>query len=95
MIAARVLDDGRLADIACAVARDDPATRSRAAEDCARALETLGHVLEPLAAGIMTGIFGDEGPEASAHRRLAAMGRVEGALAAAGVRLPPWAGDDG
>ena len=95
VIAARVLDDGRLAAVACAVARDDPATRRRAAEDCARALKALGHVLEPRAAGIMTGVFGDEGPEASAHCRLATMGRVEGALAAAGIRLPLRAEDDG
>ena len=89
------LHDGCLSRVWGGVLCEDQDRARRAAADCRAAIRALGYAVvhrdDPAAAHLVDA----EGRDASAHLRLAAVARIEAALAAAGVRLPPPGSGEG
>ena len=88
-LAVRGLDGWHLTYLGLDLAGGDPGPRRRAAEDAARVLEALGYTVARPGSLDVVGLLEGEVRDADAHRRMAAVARIEAALAAAGVRLPP------
>ena len=94
-LAVRGLGGWHLTHLGLDLARGDPGPRRRAAEDAARALEALGYTVARPRGLDVVGLLDGAARDADAHRRMAAVARIEAALAAAGVRLPsPRSGEE-
>ena len=88
------LHDARLSRVWGGVPCKDQDRARRATADCRAAIRALGYAVVPRDDAAAADLVDAEGRDASAHRRLAAVARIEAALAA-GVRLLPPGPEDG